>query len=111
MSVSVLSVSVCLSLSTLCLTENVSTHVICLLCIQPVQGNDNDDAALGDKLHHSMVRASLEHGLAHHTPETLRELMRTGVYKASAEEAKLERQEREVRNGTGVRVYGLTKGV
>lgn len=44
-----------------------------------------------------MVRAALEEGLAHHTPETLRELIRTGVYKGSKEEAQLEREQRKVR--------------
>lgn len=41
-----------------------------------------------------MVRAALEEGLAHHTPETLRELVRTGVYKAPDSET--DREEKKV---------------
>ena len=43
-----------------------------------------------------MVRAALEEGLAHHTPETLRELVRTGVYKAPDSET--DREEKKVPN-------------
>lgn len=55
------------------------------------------NAQLGETLHLSMVRAAVEDGLAHHTPETLQELMRTGVYKESDVEVKLDRQEKKVR--------------
>lgn len=55
------------------------------------------DGQLGETLHTSMVRAAVEEGLAHHTPETLQELMRTGVYKESDIEVKLDRQEKEVK--------------
>lgn len=51
---------------------------------------------LGEILHSTMVRAALEEGLAHHTPETLRELMRTGVYKENDGQARLEREEKKV---------------
>lgn len=44
-----------------------------------------------------MVRAAVEDGLAHHTPEMLHELMRTGVYKESEVEVKLDRQEKKVK--------------
>lgn len=43
-----------------------------------------------------MVRAVVEEGLAHHTPETLHELVRTGVYKESDVEVRLDRQEKKV---------------
>eukprot|EP00903_Cladosiphon_okamuranus_P008378 g8056.t1 len=52
-------------------------------------------APLGETLHTSMVRAAVENGLAHHTPEMLHELMRTGVYKESDVEVKLDRQEKK----------------
>lgn len=54
------------------------------------------NAQLGETLHSSMVRAVVEEGLAHHTPETLHELVRTGVYKESDVEVRLERQEKKV---------------
>lgn len=57
----------------------------------------DETAPLGEILHSAMVRAALEEGLAHHTPGTLKELMRTGVYKAcSKEEAKREREQTKV---------------
>lgn len=57
----------------------------------------DETAQLGEMLHSAMVRAAIEEGLAHHTPETLRELMRTGVYKGTDEEARLEREKKKVR--------------
>lgn len=43
-----------------------------------------------------MVRAAVEEGLEHHKPETLNELMRTGVYKDSQEKARLDLEEKKV---------------
>eukprot|EP00752_Nemacystus_decipiens_P012110 g10735.t1 len=53
------------------------------------------NAPLGETLHSSMVRAAVEKGLAHHTPETLHELMRTGVYKESELDVQLDKQEKK----------------
>lgn len=43
-----------------------------------------------------MVRAAVEEGLTHHNPDTLHELMRTGVYKESEEGVQLDRDEKKV---------------
>lgn len=54
------------------------------------------NSQLGETLHLSMVRAVVEEGLAHHTPEALHELVRTGVYRESDVEVRLDRQEKKV---------------
>ena len=61
-----------------------------------------DDVSRGERLQGALVRAVLEETLAHHTPDTLRELMRRGVLKASPEAAKLEHEQREVRDTVDV---------
>ncbi|CAM9927690.1 unnamed protein product [Ectocarpus sp. 4 AP-2014] len=53
------------------------------------------NAPLGETLHTSMVRAAVEEGLAHHNPDKLHELMRTGVYKESEEGVQLDRDEKK----------------
>ncbi|CAM9148355.1 unnamed protein product, partial [Ectocarpus sp. 6 AP-2014] len=53
------------------------------------------NAPLGETLHSSMVRAAVEEGLAHHNPDMLHELMRTGVYKESEEGVQLDRDEKK----------------
>ena len=71
------------------------------------QGEDHEkdqNAPLGETLHATMVRAALEEGLAHHTPETLRELVRTGVYKGP--ESGTEKEETKVPKS--LQQYGKT---
>ncbi|CAM9536619.1 unnamed protein product [Scytosiphon promiscuus] len=55
----------------------------------------DSNSQLGETLHLSMVRAAVEEGLEHHNPETLLELMRTGIYKESEEEANLDLEEKK----------------
>lgn len=56
----------------------------------------DSNSQLGETLHLSMVRAAVEEGLEHHNPETLLELMRTGVYKESEADTKLDLEEKKV---------------
>ena len=65
-------------------------------CLQEKEHPKDSNAQLGETLHSSMVRAAVEDGLAHHTPETLHELMRTGMYKESEVDVNLDQQEKKV---------------